>query len=238
MAVGSDVTQVAHCTVPAKRLRYRPNIYARYGGLQPVPAPSRIIPGIPGHKFAPSRGANGVRGMKGRCPENEGTGKAGCPSHPRPVCIGRKHTVVTTGIAGIIRPSLRNGFNGLYVISLATGLSCHHHRRDAKHPMQSIIADLTPASGRRDHTTSPSAPRAARPATPIRPPHPASTFVTTRTPLVRGGMDIFKSDLGSRRSGIFLGVRLDRANHVDPARQIRFCAHGLCSPERMRQLSR
>jgi hypothetical protein len=44
--------------------------------------------------------------------ETEGAGKAGCPPHPRPVCIGSKHTVVTTGVAGIIRPSLRNGFNG------------------------------------------------------------------------------------------------------------------------------
>src|SRR6266436_6533983 len=30
----------------------------------------------------------------------EGAGKAGCPPHPWPVCKGRKHTVVTTGVGG------------------------------------------------------------------------------------------------------------------------------------------
>ena len=29
--------------------------------------------------------------------KSEGAGNAGCPRHPRPVCIGSKHTVVTTG---------------------------------------------------------------------------------------------------------------------------------------------
>jgi hypothetical protein len=40
---------------------------------------------------------------------------------------------------------------GSFVISLVTGLSCHHRRRKL------VFADLTPASGRQDHTTSPSA---------------------------------------------------------------------------------
>jgi hypothetical protein len=42
----------------------------------------------------------------------EGAGKAGCPLHPQPVCIGSKHTVVTTGTPEITRLSPRNGFNG------------------------------------------------------------------------------------------------------------------------------
>src|ERR1700682_262727 len=29
--------------------------------------------------------------------KSEGEGKAGCPLHPQTVCIGSKHTVVTTG---------------------------------------------------------------------------------------------------------------------------------------------
>ena len=33
-------------------------------------------------------------------PIEEGAGKAGCPEHPQPVCIGSKHTVVTTGTTG------------------------------------------------------------------------------------------------------------------------------------------
>jgi hypothetical protein len=42
----------------------------------------------------------------------EGAGKAGCPEHPQSVCIGSKHTVVTTSIPEITRLSPRNGFNG------------------------------------------------------------------------------------------------------------------------------
>jgi hypothetical protein len=40
-----------------------------------------------------------------------------------------------------------------FALSLATGLSCHHRQRDAAR----IVTNLTPASGRQDHTTSPSA---------------------------------------------------------------------------------
>jgi hypothetical protein len=37
-----------------------------------------------------------------------------------------------------------------FALSLVTGLFCHHRRRNRS-------TDLTPASGRQDHTTSPSA---------------------------------------------------------------------------------
>src|ERR1700736_839527 len=43
-----------------------------------------------------------------------------------------------------------------FVLSPVTGLFCHRHQR--KLP----LANLTPASGRQDHTTSPSAPVAIR----------------------------------------------------------------------------
>jgi hypothetical protein len=56
-----------------------------------------------------------------------------------------------TGSAEAIRHSLRNGFTAYFVLSPVTGLSCH--RRLRKLP----FANLTPASGRQDHTTSPSA---------------------------------------------------------------------------------
>ena len=39
-----------------------------------------------------------------------------------------------------------------FVLSLVTGLSCHHHPQEAL-----LLKNLTPASGRQDHTTSPSA---------------------------------------------------------------------------------
>jgi hypothetical protein len=44
-------------------------------------------------------------------------------------------------------------FYGLYVISPVTGLFCHRHSQDA----ESVFATLAPASGRQDHTISPSA---------------------------------------------------------------------------------
>jgi len=40
------------------------------------------------------------------------------------------------GHAGNTRHSPRNGFNGCSALSLVTGLSCHHRRRDAKHHRQ------------------------------------------------------------------------------------------------------
>jgi hypothetical protein len=62
-----------------------------------------------------------------------------------------------------------------------------------------LLKNLTPASGRQDHTTSPSASSAARLASPKRPPHPAPTFVTTRTPLL--------SERDAREDAGDLGVR-------------------------------
>ena len=54
-----------------------------------------------------------------------------------------------TGSAESIRPSLRNGFTAYGALSSVNGLSCH--RRLAENFPQ----DLTPASGRRNHTLSP-----------------------------------------------------------------------------------
>jgi len=60
------------------------------------------------------------------------------------------HTSIHSGGTGYIRHSPRNGFNAYFVLSPVTGLFCH--RRSQDNP-----ATLTPASGRQDHTTSPSA---------------------------------------------------------------------------------
>jgi hypothetical protein len=103
------------------------------------------------------------------------------------------------------------------------GLSCHRHRRDAAR----VFADLTPASRRQNHTTSPSAP---------------ATFVLSaisvhriplhvrddrETPLVkeRDGTPC-KFDLGEKRSGLSLERWLDQANHADLSREISFTTHG------------
>jgi hypothetical protein len=57
-----------------------------------------------------------------------------------------------TGSAEAVRPSLRNGFTAYNALSPAIGFLVTVIR-----VMRSIIANLTPASGRQDHTTSPSA---------------------------------------------------------------------------------
>jgi hypothetical protein len=71
-------------------------------------------------------------------------------------------------------------FYGLYVLSPVTGLFCHRHFRG-------IVSreNLAPASGRQDHTISPSASAAFVNAQPKRPPHPASNVRDDRdTPLL------------------------------------------------------
>jgi hypothetical protein len=62
-----------------------------------------------------------------------------------------------TGSAEAVRPSLRNGFTAYFALSPVTGFLATVAR-----VMRSIIANLTPASGRQDHTTSPSTSRAIR----------------------------------------------------------------------------
>src|SRR5665213_3169798 len=57
-----------------------------------------------------------------------------------------------TGSAEAVRPSLRNGVTVSFALSPVTGFLATVAR-----VMRSIIANLTPASGRQDHTTSPSA---------------------------------------------------------------------------------
>src|ERR1700742_3943030 len=69
--------------------------------------------------------------------------------------------------------------------------------------MRSIITGLTPASGRQDHTTSPSAMSGVRLSPLSRPPHPTATFVTCATPLLPGETGrVGSGDLPDDGSGI------------------------------------
>src|SRR5712692_5975823 len=91
----------------------------------------------------------------------EGVGNAGCPLHPRPrvhfVLVER--TRVTTSTPGSPGIPARNGFNGLLRAlpgdrallppSSADTVLSKPGRADL------TSANLTPASGRQDHTTSP-----------------------------------------------------------------------------------
>src|ERR1035437_4546003 len=99
--------------------------------------------------------------------KTEGAGKAGCPIHPQP----RVRSVESTRgsrhrFTGITRPSLRNGFNGL--LRALPGDRAFLPPSFAENP-----ANSTPASGRQDPTTSPSANGRSRLWRRLRPPHSA-----------------------------------------------------------------
>jgi hypothetical protein len=82
--------------------------------------------------------------------KTEGAGKAGCLAHPQPPVQQKSTGVEATGSPEVTRPSLRNGFNG-FLRALPGDRACLPPS-PADHS-----ANLTPASGCQDHTTSPSA---------------------------------------------------------------------------------
>ena len=118
-------------------------------------------------------------------PEERAQGNAGCPLHPQSVCKGRKHTVVTTGTPE--HPAFpAQWFYGLF-------RALPGDRAFLPPSSADCSANLTPASGRQDHTASPSATsvfvqRAFARPTPLRPSHPTPNVRDDRdTPLSRGG---------------------------------------------------
>jgi hypothetical protein len=94
-------------------------------------------------------------------PPKEGVGNAGCPLHPRPrvhlVVVER--TRVTTSTPESPDVPARNGFTTYFVLSPVIGLFCHRRQRIKvlSKPGRADLtsANLTPASGCQDHTTSP-----------------------------------------------------------------------------------
>ena len=94
-----------------------------------------------------------------RRPSREGAGKTGCALHPRShvhVCAFAKSAHEHTGSAENIRPPLRNGVTTYIVLSPVS-------RACLPPSLCEIIPhNLTPASGRQDHTILPSASRAVR----------------------------------------------------------------------------
>jgi hypothetical protein len=84
---------------------------------------------------------------------SEGAGNAGRPMRPIAACaevveLSTRVSQVTPESPGIPRAMV---LTGSFALSPATGLSCH------RRPRKLLPANLTPASGRQDHTTSPSA---------------------------------------------------------------------------------
>jgi hypothetical protein len=94
-------------------------------------------------RFAQKRGR--------RRPLRKGAGKTGCPLHPQSVCNGSKHTVVTTGSPG------HPAFPAQWFYSLFRALLGDRAFLPPSPPRSLLLRNLTPASGRQDHTTSPSA---------------------------------------------------------------------------------
>jgi hypothetical protein len=92
---------------------------------------------------------------------NRGRRECRAPDAPAAACVVVESTRVSHhGHTGNTRHSPRNGFTVSFALSPVTGLSCHRRRRKL------VFANLTPASGRQDHTTSPSARCAFSSATP------------------------------------------------------------------------
>jgi hypothetical protein len=100
------------------------------------------------------------------CPSSrtEGAGKAGRRLHPRS-CAQKTHEW-TTGSTGSRRLSPREWVTAYFELSPVTGLFDTVALRNLMHPKpvgpDASPQDLTPASGRQDHTTSPSAPAPAK----------------------------------------------------------------------------
>jgi hypothetical protein len=96
--------------------------------------------------------------------KSEGAGNAGCPVHPQPrvrmgvVKCTRVFTASSPQQPGI---PARNGFNGCFVLSPAIGsfATVASRIKVLSGPVEpnEPPRDLTPASRRQDHTTSPSA---------------------------------------------------------------------------------
>jgi hypothetical protein len=164
-----------------------------------------------------SRNASAPESWVRSAPGNsEGVGNAGCSSRTRSLAWEKKnHTSKSTARSRII-PAFphANGFTVSFVLSLVNrALLPPSPARIAR----SILADLTPASRRQDHTTSPSATRALviRTCRVHRIPHP--TFVTiAKRPSCGAGRGRYASDLGEARREIFFQRGLDRWNRVDP----------------------
>ena len=141
--------------------------------------------------------------------KTKGAGNAGRSMRPQPRVQNKtKHTsIVTTVTAEITRHSrTRMVLTVSFALSPVTGLVCHRRPQEAL-----LLKNLTPASGRQDHTTSPSASRAiVESATRVhRIPRPTSVTIAKR-PSCGTGWRRYGCDLGETGRDLFLKEGLDR----------------------------
>jgi hypothetical protein len=196
-----------------------------------------------GHVCAFVPATRGARVMPGLCPSERqrAQGKPGVRCTRGPTCIGRKHVGRHHRFTGPNRPSLRNGFNGLLRALPVTGLFCHRRLADWRRARPGWASDLppqnlTPASGRQDHTTSPSAttsfvcapvdhsraqrtalqPRLRADAAASTASRPTSVTIASRPSCGRDGR-ILSGDLPDGLSGIFFELGLDRNLLICPS---------------------
>jgi hypothetical protein len=178
----------------------------------------------------------------------EGVGNAGCPLHPRPrvhfvLVESTRATTSTPESPGI---PARNGFTAYVVLPGDRALLPPSSRGYLTCPNPvgptCLPQNLTPASGRQDHTILPSAATSLvsmpviahksfdQPCDPIarktlpRPPHPVPYVRDDReTPLCvgRDGQSS-RGDLGGAKTEIFLQTGLDYPNQIDLFQQIAF----------------
>jgi hypothetical protein len=122
--------------------------------------------------------------------KHKGAGNAGCPLHPQPrVHCEKAHERSHHRFTGNIQHSLRNGFNGLF-----RALPGDRAFLPPSFSQDFSRQNLTPASGRQDHTALPYAENVNRPAryahlTLPRPSHPAPNVRDDRAyaPLIKAG---------------------------------------------------
>src|ERR1700753_168240 len=110
-----------------------------------------------------------------------------------------------------------------FVISPVIGLVCHPRLRGVSGPLglTSPFANLTPASRRQNHTTSPSAAAlfVFQRTSVHRIPRSTSVTIAKRPSARRDGME-YATDLGWLRNGKFFDKGLDCPNHLDLPQQI------------------
>jgi hypothetical protein len=118
------------------------------------------------------RSRTGLRDLAARCArvvhepfarKSEGVGNAGCPLHPQPrVRMVKQSTRASSLQVHRRHPAFPHAMvlTAYFVLSPVLGLFCHRRLRIWRVRARSgrqASANLTPASGRQDHTTSPSA---------------------------------------------------------------------------------
>ena len=158
--------------------------------------------------------------IRGRSATPRGSRECRALGAPAASCAKKSTRVRNHGHAGITRHSPRNGFNGFL-----RALPGDRAFLSPSSPRSLLLKNLTPASGRQNHTTSPSAKPSAFVSALLASTASRPAFVTIASrPSVGRDGEGYAGDLGQRRSGKFFEMGLDRWNHVEPVQQIRFCA--------------